>query len=579
LDVTGFAALIKRKRGEARLTQETLALDVFGDAARKADISRLENARVPNPQEATIQKLCKALNISTAEMEPLRQSRPSAAQLDNIPSLSREALQNLAARFNIDDCFELPDEDLRKQLTLRADEFRALKAEVDSIPDTMRNLANLKAAAQDAIDRVDLAEVENLMAIVHETELEEAAKSAEIRANTALLRGKVEDAFRYLSAAADSFAAVDPTSPARKRLGYDEILYAHGQRYGSTGMTYASDMIRDAIALLDRDTHSTLWAGAQNNLANALAGQGTRTHMAQGADLLAKAVAAFRNALEVFTRAEHPMDWAMTQNNFGNALQEQGIRTQGDEGADLLAEAVTAFRNALKVRTRVDYPVDWAMTQNNLAIALQRQSTRTQGDEGADLLAKAVTAFRNALKVRTRVDYPVQWAMAQNNLGIALQEQSTRTEGAKGAALLAEAVTAYRSALEVRTRANHPVHWATTQNNLAIALQNQGIRTQGAEGADLLTQALTVYSAALEVRTRADHPVHWAMTQENIALCQLARANHDSCPDPRPPLTAALEAVDNALNVFDPVHMSYNHAKATRLRADIQAKLNALPPE
>ena len=262
MDVTGFAALIKRKRGEARLTQETLVLDVFGDAARKADISRLENAKTANPQEATVQKICQALNISTAEMEPLRQSHPSAAQLDNIPSLSREALQNLAARFNIENSFELSDEALRKELTKRADEFRALKSEVDAIPETMRNLANLKAAAQNAINRVDLEEVENLMAKVHETELDEAAKSAEIRANTALLRGKVEDAYLYLSAAADSFAAIDPTAPAHKRLEYEDILYAHGLRYGSTGMIHAATMNRDNIVLLDRDTQGALWANA-----------------------------------------------------------------------------------------------------------------------------------------------------------------------------------------------------------------------------------------------------------------------------------------------------------------------------
>ena len=529
MDVTGFAALIKRKRGEARLTQETLALDVFGDAGRKADISRLENAKTANPHEATIQKICQALNITTAEMGPLRQSRPSAAQLDNIPSLSREALQNLAARFNIENSFELSDEVLRKELTKRADKFRALKTDVDAIPDIMRNLANLKAAAQDAIDRVDLEEVENLMAMVHETELEEAAKSAEIRANTALLRGKVEDAYRYLSAAADSFAAIDTLEPARKQiLQYFEILRNHGLRYGGKGLSAAEKLVTAILNDELRANDSWLWSAGQNCLAVALQEQGTRTKAAEGADLLAQAITAYRNALEVRTRADHPVDWAMTQNNLANALQNQGIRTQGTEGADLLAQAVTACRNALVVRIRADNPLDWATTQNNLAIALQNQGTRTQGAEGTDLLIQAVTAYRNAL--------------------------------------------------EVTTHANHPVNWAMTQNNLANALQLQGTLTQGAEGADLLAQAVTAYRNALEVRTSADHPVHWATTYFNIAICEKARAEHDSCPDPRPPLTAALEAVENALTIFDPEHMSYNHTTATELRDDIQAKLDALPP-
>ena len=430
MDVTGFAALIKRKRGEACLTQETLALDVFGDAGRKADISHLENARVPNSQEATVQKICKALGISPAEMEPLRQSHPSAAQLDNIPSLSREALQNLAARFNIENRFELSDENLRKELTKRADEFRTLKSEVDAIPDSMRNLANLKAAAQDAIDRVDLEEVENLMAMVHETELEEVAKSSEIRANTALLRGKVADAYRYLFAAADSFAAVDPLEPIRRRLKSGQILYYHGLRYGSTGFRAAINMFEKAETLALKNSDKLLVASSQNSLAV--------------------------------------------------ALQDQGIRTQGAEGADLLTQSITAYHNPLEVATRADHPVDWAATQNNRAIALKEQGTRTQGADGADLLAQSVTAYRKAL----------------------------------------------------------------------------------------------------EVYTRADHPVQWAMTQMNIAICGEARAEHDSCADPRPPLTAALEAVENALTVFDPEHMSYNHAKATRVRVrdHIQAKLDSLPP-
>ena len=41
-------------------------------------------------------------------------------------------------------------------------------------------------------------------------------------------------------------------------------------------------------------------------------------------------------------------------------------------------------------------------------------------------------------------------------------------------------------------------------------------------------------------------------------------------------LLAALEAVDGALEVFDPEHMSYNHTKATELRDQIRAALDDL---
>ena len=115
--------------------------------------------------------------------------------------------------------------------------------------------------------------------------------------------------------------------------------------------------------------------------------------------------------------------------------------------------------------------------------------------------------------------------------------------------------------------------WAATQNNLAAALSEQGTRTDGAKGADLLAQAVTAYRAALEVRTRDDHPVQWAMPQENIASAELARANHNSCADSQAALNRALSAVNAALTVYDPEHMSYDHGTATRLRDRILARL------
>ncbi|MEP2889101.1 helix-turn-helix domain-containing protein, partial [Tateyamaria sp.] len=371
LDRIAFGALIKRKRGEACLTQETLAGDVFGDPTRKADISRIENGHT-TPQEATIQKLCVVLNISAAEMEPIRQSRPAVEQLANIPALSREDLQNLAARFELDGVYTMPDGELRRLLTLKADEHRALKSEVDNIDDGLIRLSNLKAAAQDAIARVNLNEVEELLSRVQEVELEEAAKTAELRANNALLRGRVEQAYRILCAAADSFAAVDPLEPARRKiLGYAEKLMRHGMRFGGAGLALGIEMMRRTATQNLKSLDASLWAAGKNAEAIGLRNQGTRTDGPKGADLLAQTVAAYRAALEVYTRADHPVQWATTHNNIAIALRNQGTRTDGPKGAELLAQAVAAYRAALEVYTRADHPVQWAMTQSNLGAALQ----------------------------------------------------------------------------------------------------------------------------------------------------------------------------------------------------------------
>ena len=115
-----------------------------------------------------------------------------------------------------------------------------------------------------------------------------------------------------------------------------------------------------------------------------------------------------------------------------------------------------------------------------------------------------------------------------------------------------------------------------TQNNLGNALSDQGNRTEGPKGAALLVEAVTAYRGTLEVTTRADHPVDWAITQDNIAIALLGRAARADTEDPATDLQAALAAVDGALEVFKPQHMSYHHSGATRLRERILADLAAL---
>ena len=114
--------------------------------------------------------------------------------------------------------------------------------------------------------------------------------------------------------------------------------------------------------------------------------------------------------------------------------------------------------------------------------------------------------------------------------------------------------------------------------NLAIVLETQGTRTQGPEGNALLAGAVDSYRAALRVSTEDDHPVDWAMTQENLAGAEHSRAEHDTTTDPHPHLQAALAHVDNALRIYDPVHLSFYHGTATALRDDLLEALASLPP-
>ncbi|MEM6760838.1 MAG: helix-turn-helix domain-containing protein [Pseudomonadota bacterium] len=570
MDPLAFGALVKRKRGEARLTQETLAGDVFGDPGRKADISRIENGKV-TPQEATIQRMCTALAISEAEMQPIRQGRSIAGQLDHIPAMSRQQMEDMAARFGIENPYDRGDQELRDLLTDKAEDWRALKRQIAALDDRHAQIAELKVAAEAAADTGDLEQVDQLLGAADVAETKISADTKIARAQNALTRNRTRQAFEILSAVADSFGSVDAAAPVRLRGQLFKMLYEHGLRYSGDGLALAEDMLEEAARRLPDNADEAAHLPVFGNLALVQDAHASRLDGEDGRAKLETAAATLRRLLpHLNPTSEH---WATTQNNLGNALHQQSIRAKGADSQRLMGEAVEAYRAALEVRTRDQMPVQWATTQNNLGVTLQGQGERMDGPEAQRLLGEAIAAYRAALEVRTRDQMSVQWATTQNNLGTALQEQVERAEGAEAQRLLGEAIAAYRAALEVRTRDQMSVQWATTQNNLGTALQEQGIRAEGAEAQRLLGKAVEGYCAALEVRTRDQMPVDWARTQENIAIVLVERAAHLEGVARAADLRAALEAVDGALEVFDPQHMPFNHDKADKLRELILSAL------
>ncbi|MBY4891784.1 hypothetical protein KUL25_03275 [Rhodobacteraceae bacterium N5(2021)] len=592
-----FGVLIARKREERGWSLAQLAVAAYGDDSnggetRKADVQKLEAGNSRKPNAATIRKYRLALDLTQEEIDACR--TPEEIELAQFAKALFDVIAEGAKAAG-----------LTEDLALAVSENYAennhgnFKGALASLKDALSKAAeaqrrgdfgsNFETDAEKFIQHINARNREGEIDEAYTDLQAEAASRAERREamlaeDTRILdllitqAAMANDADGYAQAQLqrvqlDSPSAEDTFKRLRALQGE---RYEEGLRLGTPfALTAAAGLARKCAEIAPTPYRRTM---AQNDLAIALEAQGIRTQGAAGNTLLTEAVDSYRAALRVYIEADHPVDWAMTMQNLGGALQTQGSRTQGAKGHALLTEATDSYRSALRVFTEADHPVDWAGTMQNLAVALETQGSRTDGPEGPALLAEAVESYRSALRVYTEAERPVQWAGTMQNLAIALKNQGTITQGAEGNALLADAVDSYRSALRVTTEEDHPVQWAMTMQNLAIAQQNQGTRTQGAAGNALLKEAMESYRAALRVRTEADHPVDWAMTQENLAVAEVARAAHDTTPDPRPHLDAALIHVDNALRIYDPVHMSYDHARAARLRTEILKALDALPP-
>jgi len=594
--LTVFGAAIKAERKARDWSLTTLADKALGNPDRKGYCSQVEKG-LRNLSEGTIRSFARALDLPRSVTDPLTghylpQDDDTTQEDANASAMLKEA-EALREKLKL-------SEALAVALAYKyadgnpTDIEGALKGLEDALELAAQEQArgqlpsNFDDAADAVVQRINaLNDDGQIDAAYADLKAEAARRQAALEAQVAE-NGRILDLLITQAALANDAVGYAQAQYERVQLdapgakdSFDRLRALWRERYEDGLRRGTPFSLMAAIGLarkcIDIEPTPYLKAMAQNDLAIALQQQGTRTAGPEGATLLAEAVDTYRAALRVRTEADHPVDWAMTMQNLAIALQQQGTRTAGPEGAALLAKAVESYRAALRVYTEADHPVDWAMTMQNLAVALRNQGTRTAGPEGAALLAEAVESYRAALRVYTEVDHPVYWAGTMQNLAGALQQQGTRTAGPEGAALLAEAVDSYRTALSVRTEAEHPVDWAMTMQNLAVALQEQGTRTAGPEGATLLAEAVESYHAALRVRTEADHPVRWATTQENMAIAEQSRAQHDSTSDPRPHLEAALAHVENALRIFDPEHMSYNHNKASALRDQLQAALTALP--
>ena len=511
-------------------------------------------------------------------------------RIEKLTAEVREAYGEEAPAFllRIAMAFEINNPDAsRKQLVAlirdKAEEWKALKQQAEALPIGDERVANIRAAAEDAIERGDFNEARARLDDAIEIEIRDhalvsarkAADMLELKAKSYLLEGDADSAAAAFARAAEMVAPFDKLEGARRNFNSASALDDHGLRYGGTGLQLAIAAYEAVLKVYTKQNHPLDWARTQNNLAIALANQGNRLGGTEGIKLLAKAITSYHAALTVYTEKDHPEDWAMTQNNLANALADQGDRLDGTEQIKLSTKAIAAFETALTVHTEQNHPVRWATTQNNLAAALRQQGSRIGGVEGVELLTKAINAYEAALTIHTKQDHPVSWAMIQNNLAVALVHQGNRLGGAEGPKLLAKAITACEAALTVYTEKDHPVDWATTQNNLANTLGDQGNRLGGAEGINFLIKSVTAYEAALTVRTKQDHPVHWAETNENIALAhkQLAVLDVDKA---KLHLQQALHHVDESLTIYDSDHMPYDFGTATKLHDDILAQLAAL---
>ncbi len=588
-----IGSLIHDLRVKAGMTQLDLAIESFEDETKVRRIVELENGQTPRPQAKTLGPICETLNVSAETIAGLKEKAAKQDQksernlielqqqvgklskaLENLKTLTKDQLEALATRFEIPRAYDMSAEQLRAELNARAEAYRTYRAAIEAIDERTKGLGNLKAAAAEAADRLDFEEVENLLSRVDEVETEIAAHSKEIRARNALMRGRPEQAFTILSAAADSFGSVDQITPSKKRSEFFPILFNYGIRYDPSALRYAISLQEDALSMLTHEDALELWAELNNDLAIALANFADGALGIEAIELLTKSTSAYQNALTVFTKEDAPEYWATILMNLANTLCVQAGRSQEEQGYRLLQQALDHYVDALQIMTVEKHPETWATIKNNIASAYRKQAGYPLANSKKALLQNAVSACHEALTIRTKAQHPEDYALTLNNLGNALCNQAQHMGERRGAACIYQAIAAFRESLTVRTKETTPLAWAMTTTNLANAFKDLAISAWGEECETHLQNAEREYKNAQLVFTIDMHQIQWARISINLAILDFFRFEQKLCDDGRKLLQSALAHVVPTLTIFDPIHMAPDHTKATTLRDDILKALS-----
>lgn len=535
--------------------------------------------------------------------------------------LSIDELEALAARFG-----EAPTGEkaaLAAHLEKVADEYIRFKSLIEVIDERTRGLSELKVAAREAADQFDFDEVEVLLGRADSIETEIASQTKELRADNALLRGRVEEAYDLLSAAAASFESIDKLEPVWRKWRYGERFFRYGEKFGGTAFDAQRRLLTSALGSFDEAQNPILFAECNFALALSLKeearrlggkrsvefieqsishcevalrvfrSEGSNSDLVRALDLLgsAKTIRAsglngperereFKEAINVYREAldgdTDRKSRAQTQGNLGGALGEYGYPKSNPEAEHIFVEAVDFLEQASKVFSELGDLKARGKAQINLGRIHQSRSDRVTGAEALALLDRAERAYREALSSFSEDENPILWAAIQFNLGIVFHRKTEQMNNAEIADVFAQGEAAYRTALRIRLERGMEAPVAKTRFHIGALLSERARRSRGEDRERLCEAALNECREALRFYSKPKDPVMWAETQENIAVTLDRWTSNSGCPDLSTKLRDGLKAINAALEIYDPKNMPEHFREVTETKNRLEAKLARL---
>lgn len=344
----------------------------------------------------------RAVDDLTAEFGTLAEALRVLTNRAQSGATHRRQLEALAWRLDIPSPHKLDDDKLHDVLAKKADELNENRPKIAALIERDDRVAKLKAEAERALDNLDFDAAQMAYGQILSEQLSDAAQTFEVMAGTALLANRTEEAFRFLTIAADSFGAHDPQEALTRRQRYARILADHGRRYGSNALEYTFETLQTAVHTDAATEYPHLYALLLNDFGLAATDLAQRHQDTYGQELAKKGVEAFLAAIAIGkTEPGVPADVvAHAQHNLSTlALLIAERLPNGDDWDQTMNNAAEVIDEALSFYSNAGDLIALADSRMNEALISLCVAERFPDNESAEgCLRGAMPGFANALK-------------------------------------------------------------------------------------------------------------------------------------------------------------------------------------
>ena len=543
-----FGQLVRIHRGIEGLTQEQLAHLAFGDVSKKSRISDLETGKISSPQQATIDALVVALQLTQDQLRDCRS--PSEVELP------RAILESLVQRFG----HKNPDasvSELEAYLKAKSREFNDLKIHNEKLLLEDSRLSATLESAKEALASADFQaadrwyeHADQLQAQASKAAIERQAEIRWQRFRLALLQEDTLAAAAHAKSASETIKPIERHWATNMLMIAAQELHSYGQRFGGSGSMQAIEMWRAVLNGEEEDFHEKQAELAINNLGSACTSQGKLVGGPTGRRLLKEGESLLVGLLEHLSPSRDLFIWCAVHATLSENVREQAHLELPPVNVNYVIRSIEYGRVALEFLAKDDDPELWGVTQNNLALSYLSLAECKETE--SDMIAALETALKKHSEAASAFDpsnNAEHWATTKNNLGITARRLGDLSTGTSKEQYLEMAVEAYSDALTVRRFEKAPVAWAQTENNKAVALISLGRLAPSAKGKRALTEATRILKEVRKVFQRTDFPTQWleAKVNESFALEALGDI---SASGKAPKYKRAKMIVDDALNEF-----------------------------